>query len=75
MKTLETLTITDFADLDTEYLRQHHVQHVVTDLIICFKDKIALTSWLEDIRDDPDAYPDYTYDEVQTFFLCLLLFY
>ena len=44
--------------------------NLILDLIICIKDNVSLNSWLEDVSDEPEAYP-YTYDDLR-YFLSLL---
>lgn len=41
-----------------------------TDLKKCLADGVKLTNWLEDIRDEPDAYP-YSADDLETFLFSL----
>ena len=39
---------------------------ILRDYLICLKDGVDLQSWLEDVQDEPDAYP-YSADDLTTF--------
>lgn len=63
---ITTMDLNKLLQLPTETLREPKTQSMVSDLIICLRDGVSITSWLEDCSEDPDAYP-YTPDDLETF--------
>lgn len=70
-KILTTFTLEDLMKLKTEDLRENTTQHLIGDLIICRRDATAISSWVEDTQEEPDAYPDYNTDDLTSFLLSL----
>lgn len=69
MKQLNQITVQELAQLIGKY-----PHHIFIDLLIWAKywDSTTLNSWVEDTKDEPEAY-DYTTEELKSFIFALTL--